>query len=127
MKPLTQRDGRKTLALVGGIFITLFIVGYTLFVAYPYLSGPSVTLSAKQNGALTEIYGTTARVAYLTLNGIQIPTAEDGTFSAIRAYPAGYTAVTAVAEDRFGRSITKTLTFVTEPATTTTSHGEEEN
>jgi hypothetical protein len=127
MKPLTQRDGRKTLALAGGIVILVFILGYSLYAAYPYLSGPSLTLYATPKEALVQVHGNTTRVSYLTINGVEVPTAEDGSFSVERAYPAGYTAVTAVGRDRFGRTITKTLTFVTAQATTTSTYGEEEN
>lgn len=123
---LNERDGRKTLGIAGGILALLVIVGYALFAAYPYLKGPSLTLSSASVKGLTTLYGDTERVSYLTINGAETPVGEDGSFSIERVYPSGYTAVTAVGRDRFGRSITKTLTFVIEEATTT-PYGEEEN
>lgn len=123
----TERDGRKTIGIAGGVLALLIIVGYALFAAYPYLKGPSLTLSFASVKGLTTLYGDTERVSFLTINGAEIPVGEDGSFSIERAYPAGYTAVTAVGRDRFGRTITKTLTFVTEQGTTTTYGIEEEN
>lgn len=120
-----ERDGRKTLGIAGGILALLVILGYALFAAYPYLKGPSLTLSVASVKGLTTLYGDTERVSYLSLNGAEIPVGEDGSFSVERAYPSGYTAVTAVGRDRFGRTITKTLTFVTEQATTTYGTKEE--
>ncbi len=119
-------DGRKTLGIAGGAIALLFILGYALFAAYPYLSGPSLSVSMSQKDGLAVVYGETTRVSYLTLNGAEIPVDEDGSFSSTRAYPSGYTAVTAVGRDRFGRTITKTLTFVVDKATST-NYGQEEN
>jgi hypothetical protein len=112
-------DGRKTLGMAGGALVLLFILGYALFAAYPYLRGPTLTLTYTQKDGLTNLYGETERVSYLTINGAEVPVGEDGNFSIERAYPKGYTAVTAVGRDRFGRLITKTLSFVTALATST--------
>ncbi len=123
----TVPDGRKTLGILGAVFALLFILGYTLFAAYPYLSGPSLTLSYAPKNGLTTIYGETQRVSYLSINDAEVEITETGSFSVERAYPAGYTAVTATARDRFGRTITKTLTFVTAQATSTPYGTQEEN
>ena len=122
-----ESDGRKTLSIAGGAFAVLFILGYALFAAYPYLRGPTLTLSYAPKNGLTALYGDTERVSYLTINGAEVAVDEDGSFEVMRAYPKGYTAVTAVGRDRFGRTITKTITFVIAQATTTTNYGEEEN
>lgn len=126
MKPLRHHDARKTLGIVGAVLASLIILGYALFAASPYLRGPSLSLEASSKQGLTTVYGETERVSYLTLNGAEIEVTEDGSYSVERAYPAGYTAITAVGRDRFGRTITKTLTLVTESGTTT-PYGKEKN
>ena len=126
MKPINIRDARRDVGLWLGGAAALVILGYALFVALPYLEGPALTLEARSAGGLTTVFGETSRVSFLSINGAEIPLEEGGSYSVVRAYPAGYTAVTAVARDRFGRSITKTITFVAEEATTTYG-GKKEN
>jgi len=109
-------DGKRRLIRVGGILaVVILIGGYALYAAIPLILGPSLTLSAdQQENGLVRVYGTASRVSYLSLNGLEVPLDEAGYFEALRAYPAGYTVLQAKAIDRFGRAITKELTFVTE-------------
>ena len=61
---------------------------------------------------MTIITGATKRVSFLEINSMPVSLEENGNFTVTRAYPTGYTALQAVARDRFGRAITKTITFV---------------
>lgn len=95
-----------------GTLVILGIVGYSIFAALPYLEGPAITVHETTVNGVTTISGTTARVSYLSIDGSSIPLEVNGSFSAVRAYPPGYTALTVSVTDRFGRTLTKTITFV---------------
>lgn len=98
--------------LIGGAIFALTLL-YGVYAALPFLLGPSVSIRAEiEDSGLTRVFGTTARVSYMSVDGAEIALSEDGSFSVERAYPAGYTWITAEAKDRFGRTITKNLTFV---------------
>ena len=111
--PLAQN---QALLVVLGL-LGLVIVGYTLFVATPYLSGPSLTVStplsnSTSDAATVRITGTTARVSYLTINDQEVALAEDGTFAVERAFPSGYTVLVVRARDRFDRETVDTINFI---------------
>jgi hypothetical protein len=98
--------------LLLGIAAIAIIGGYTLYAALPYLLGPALSVTAHTENSLTTIVGKTDRVSYLSIDGGAVPLAEDGSFSAVRAFPPGYTAITISVKDRFGRVLTKTITFI---------------
>jgi hypothetical protein len=102
--------------LLGGV-VLLIILGYSLFVASPYLLGPSLTLQVPRPGETitsptVTITGQTTRVSYLSIDDQAVPLAEDGSFTVERAYPPGYTVIVIRARDRFGREKVDTITFV---------------
>ncbi len=104
---LRVRPGMVAVAL--GVLI---IVGYTLYAGLPYLLGSALTVSETTIRGITTVSGATERVAFLSVDGAPVPLQEDGSFSVERAYPLGYTAVVVSVRDRFGRTLTKTLTFL---------------
>ena len=120
MKPLRELKRVPTKAAIIAIGTALFlIIGYTLLAAFPFLEGPSLALLPIDDTKDTiEVSGQTRRVSFLSINGLPVALNEDGSFRVERAFPPGYTAVTVLATDRFGRTLTKELTFVTHP------HGE---
>ena len=124
MTPLNFGDGRRKIGLILGGLAVFFICSYALYTALPFLLGPYLTVRAETVAGVTTIQGETKRVSYLAINGAPVSLEETGRFSIERAYPLGYTAVQAQARDRFGRTITKTITFV---VSTTTTYGKEEN
>ncbi len=107
---------RSPLVLLGALAF-LSILGYGLFVATPYLRGPALTIESPKPGASVTtptviVRGTTERVSYLSINDLEVPLLEDGTFAVERAYPAGYTVVVVRVRDRFGRELTDTVEFL---------------
>ncbi len=100
-------------AVVAGVVGLLIIASYSVFAALPLLEGPSLkaTVAVNESG-IASIQGVTERVSFLEINGSPIPLQEDGSFAIERAYPAGYTAITVIAKDRFGKGITKKLSFL---------------
>jgi len=95
-----------------GLCAALIIVGYSFYAGLPYLMGPSLTVTEITENGETTISGGTARVSYLTIDGGEVPLEKDGSFRAVRSYPSGYTAVQVSVKDRFGRTYTKTLSFL---------------
>ena len=95
-----------------GIVAAFIICGYTLYAALPYLLGPSLSVTQTTENGETTVSGGTARVSFLSIDDAPVPLSEDGSFSVRRAYPLGYTAIKVSVKDRFGRSLTKTITFV---------------
>jgi hypothetical protein len=97
---------------IAGALAAVVIGGYTLYATLPYLLGPSLKAVETTANGKTTIAGMTERVSYLSIDGMNVPLQENGSFSAERAYPVGYTAITISAKDRFGRTITRTLSFL---------------
>lgn len=107
---LTPLRTVKIAALVG----LIVIFAYSFYAALPLLQGPALKAAVSKTVWVgTSIHGQTERVSFLEINGAAVPLNEDGTFAVERSFPKGYTAVTVSARDRFGKSITKKLTFVT--------------
>lgn len=116
MSPVSPFSSNGPLYLLGALGLAV-VLGYTLFVATPYLRGPSLTIvtpveGQTVTGAKVPIYGKTERVSYLAINDLPVPLLEDGTFSVERAYPPGYTVFTVRVRDRFGREEVRTIRFL---------------
>jgi hypothetical protein len=114
MMPRLKKSSLSTGIALAALGI-LALLAYGAYAATPFLKGPALSLEApEETGAgTTLIRGASARVSTLTLNERDIALAEDGSFSVERAYPPGYTVVEVVGTDRFGRTRTETLTFIT--------------
>lgn len=126
MKNEFSPSGPRLGLVIGSAIIGLMLL-YGVYAALPFLLGPDITINAvPEDSGLTHVYGTTARVSFLSVDGAEIALSEDGSFSVERAYPAGYTWITAEAKDRFGRTITKNITLVI-PAFDIQSHAQNEN
>ena len=103
-----------TVATTLGILI---VIDYSAYVALPFIKGPLVVLHPPGQTLEGTVYisGSTERVSKLLINELEVPLSDTGTFAVERAYPAGYTVVIIQASDRFGRTRSETLTFVTQP------------
>jgi hypothetical protein len=112
--PRTKSERLRAPFLIATV-IALVIAGYSAYAVYPYLRGPLLILDAPVHDGVTVIRGQTVRVSAMTVDGLPVPLDERGFFSVERTYPPGYTVVTVRGVDRFGRSVTRTLTFVTKP------------
>jgi len=100
--------------LLGIIGVTLALL-YGALVATPFVEGPAITLNQPEHteSGTVILSGNTKRVSKVSVNELEIPITDQGSFSVERAYPAGYTVVVITASDRFGRSREETLTFIT--------------
>lgn len=102
-----------TASVILSCIALVIIFGYALFVAFPALVGPSLSVEARAASGITTVLGSVERVSYLYINGLEIPLEEDGTFKITRAYPPGYTDIHVIARDRFGRVLTRSIGIVT--------------
>jgi hypothetical protein len=109
-------DTRKKVSRVGMVIILLLIVGYALFESHRYLEGPVITITAPSEGQAVmqqqvRVTGTGQNLSYFYINDSQAYLNEDGTFSYLYTPPAGYTTLTALGRDRFGRSVRVVVHF----------------
>ena len=103
---------KRALIVVG----LLALVGYGLFEARRIIAGPEITVLSPIDGSATSsnlvtIVGHVQNISFLTINDKQATALEDGTFVYRYSPPAGYTALTVAATDRFGRRTEKRITF----------------
>ena len=103
------------------IHIVIFIgiaafAAYVLFQARYFITGPEIELTSKleqvQTQRLVVLQGRAKNIVYITLNGRQIYTDENGYFKETLILENGYTVATLRAQDRYGRQTTQTKEFV---------------
>ena len=95
-------------------------VGYGIFQARTYLTGPSLTVTRPAPGALIEettyvVRGHTKHTAHITLNGRTIPLDVDGNFSETLVTPDGYGVFVVTVTDRFGKQVQEKVELVGRP------------
>lgn len=109
----------KRVFTAAGVLAALLLFSYLYFQSYDLIRGPFIEVYEPADGAtLTEqpvtLSGQAKNVSLLLLNDHPLPTSEDGFFEEQLLLSHGYTIITLYAEDRFGRTITKTLNLVHE-------------
>lgn len=109
-----QRSARQ-LIIVG--IIVLFVGAILAYSAYQLrnlILGPVITIESPTDGStltesLVEIRGVAKNISHLSLNGRPIFIDPEGHFSEKLLVSYGYTIMTILAADRFGRSVEKRL------------------
>jgi len=104
----------RTTAFV--LFVAL-IASYALFQSWKLIVGPVIDVYTPQNGAtysqtLIEIDGRAQNISFLTLDGRQIFTDENGYFKEKLLLSPGYNIITIAGTDKFKHTKTKTLEVV---------------
>ena len=108
----------RTPKLIAGIsLIVLIAIGLGVYVylqSKEYLRGPIITIEEPQNGSmsttsLVSLHGSARTVAFLTLNGRQIFTDEQGRFQEELLLSFGRNIISFSGQDRFGRQVIKTV------------------
>lgn len=102
---------------------TLFLLLLLIFVYHQtrgLLVGVSISIESPKNGALVHeslltVKGTAKKVAFISLNGRQIFTDENGVFEESLLLAPGYTIITLSAEDTFKRTVQKQIEVVYTP------------
>lgn len=109
----------KTLGIVSLIGILLF---YVLFQARNFINGPVIeirdTYTPLTHERVIPLVGVARNIVKLTLNGQEITTDKNGNFSEMVVLPEGYSVVSIVAFDRFGRTTDVAREYVYVPNTT---------
>lgn len=113
-----------TFLQLSGIFVLVaLIIFYVLFQARNILQGPNITMTdvytPKQHERSLTLTGTTNNIVQLTLNGKEIFTNEEGSFSHTLILEDGYTITSLRAHDRFGRKTSVIQEYVYVPLITT--------
>ncbi len=118
MSPFTapQLTLRNFLGYIGIISLVLLFTGYSLFQARFLIKGPGIELFTEahvvQDSRIVTLEGRADNIAGMTLNGRAIYTDESGYFKETVVLENGYTVTTLRAQDRYGRTTTKTRSFV---------------
>ena len=97
-----------------GTIITLLILGYGLFQARNFISGPKISVFTPINGEnvldpLVLITGSASNITRISLDDRQIFVDKQGNFSEKLLVPAGYTIIKLAAQDKFGRTTQKLI------------------
>lgn len=99
---------RKRLMIASSVLILVGIASYGAYQARAYLSGPHLIIESKtREGWLMALAGTAERIAFLSLQGKQIFTDENGRWQETLLLLPGYNNITVAATDRFGRKTEK--------------------
>ncbi|HEY4508146.1 MAG TPA: hypothetical protein VJJ55_00630 [Candidatus Paceibacterota bacterium] len=126
----------KTPKLIIGIVIaTLAVLGFASYgylQSREYLRGPVIAVEEPKNGALSTtslitVRGNARNISFLTLNGRQIFTDEQGRFREALLLQNGYNIMTIEAKDRFGHIKTKRLELVYKPLQNQNGNSKMEN
>lgn len=119
MKKLASKLERIPPRHLAVLAFFLLLAGYGLFQTKNLILGPNIAIASPLNGAAVglnpvEVSGQADRIAFLSLNGEQIFTDEDGRFSQKLLLTHGYNIIRFEAQDKFGRTIEKVLNLVYE-------------
>ncbi len=112
-----ERRTKMLVGITGAALVLICLAGYGYYQARDFLNGPLVTIGEPKTGAvfsspLITIKGTATNVAFLSLDGRQIFTEEDGHWSEQLLLTDGYSIITLEAQDRFGHTAQKRLELV---------------
>ncbi len=112
-----MRKGEIKLRIFEILLVVLVILGYGLFRIKDLANGPDIELASPVDGATTsnslvEIKGKASRIATISLNNRQIFTDKNGNFREPLLLAGGYNQIEIRAEDKFKRTITKTIRLV---------------
>ncbi|HEY9481238.1 MAG TPA: hypothetical protein VIR98_03360 [Candidatus Paceibacterota bacterium] len=112
-----RRRVRRTLAAWIAIAAVALVAGYGAFRAKSLAEGPEIAITSPINGAvvheaLVEVSGTAKNISFLTLDGGKIFTDGEGAWKERVILSKGYNTVTVRADDRFGRSVSRTIEII---------------
>ena len=126
----------RTPKLIAGVSTAVVLLGalgaYAYFQSREYIRGPLLTIDEPINGAvsatsLMPMRGKALNISFLTLNGRQIFTDEQGRFEESLLLSEGYSIMTLEAKDRFGHTETRRLELVYKPLKNQNGNSKMEN
>ena len=121
-----MRSARKYTQLGIGLIFFCALLFFVYHQTRGLLAGASVSIQSPQNGALFHestltLSGTAKKVSFISVNGRQIFTDEDGKFEELLLLAPGYSIITVSAEDAFKRKVQKQIEVVYQPTLASTS------
>ncbi|HEY4499431.1 MAG TPA: hypothetical protein VJH94_05245 [Candidatus Paceibacterota bacterium] len=103
----------KSISIITALLVLLI---YGLFQAHEFIAGPTLTIVEPKNGSTIAstspevvLKGNAKNISFITLNGLQIFTDENGDFSRTLLLPQGLAIITVEAQDKFNRSVRKEI------------------
>jgi hypothetical protein len=98
------------------VLVVLVVLSYALFEARKLIAGPEITILYPEDGSATSspvvtIAGVARNISFLTINDAPAYTDEDGRFVERFSPPPGYTSMVVAATDRFGRTVSETVSI----------------
>jgi hypothetical protein len=102
------------------VLITFIIIGYTYLKTKDYIAGPQITITSPLDGStvsnsLVEVVGTTKNISFISLNDRPIFIDEKGNFREKLLLYSGYNIMSVKAEDRYKRTVEKTIELILTP------------
>jgi hypothetical protein len=102
------------------VCVSFLLVLYILFQARFLILGPRVTIETPQDGFVTPtqvvmVKGTAYNIAWISLNGRQIFTDENGVWEEKLLVPLGTSIITVNVRDRFGREKEESVRIILNP------------
>jgi hypothetical protein len=123
MSPLTLNSLAlpQILRFVFAFLLTLALLAYVIYQSRNLLAGPRIELTTLpeiiQHERTVRIEGMAENTTALTMNGRPLFTDAQGNFSHTLVLENGYTIMTLAAQDRYGRVVTLSRSFVYVPET----------
>lgn len=98
--------------------VILLIIGYSGLQLKDFLTGPKIIVTSPNDGetikkSLVNVKGKAERISQLYLNGKKIFTDEKGNFNENYLLANGYNLLEIIAQDQFGRQVSKKLQLTT--------------
>lgn len=114
------------------ILVVLGLIAYAYLQSREYLRGPVIAIMEPEGGSISTtsritLRGSSKNISFLTLNGRQIFTDEQGRFRESLFLSDGYNIMTLEAKDRFGHSVEKRLELVYKPLENQNGNSKMEN
>lgn len=100
--------------------MTLVVIGYTYLKTKDYIAGPQILITSPFSGSsvsnsLIEIVGLAKNISFISLNDRPIFIDEQGNFKEKLLLYSGYNIISVKAEDRYKRSVEKTIELILTP------------
>lgn len=107
---------RRPLAVLAITIAVVGVIGYGLFEARKILEGPVITIESPRDGSATSsagvvIAGEAQNISFLSINDKTSYTDEKGHFAELLSLPPGFTILTVAATDRFGRTVSRSVSI----------------
>lgn len=114
---LTRTTTLRALKIISVAAIIGLIIAYAIWRSFSYVQGPKIIIFTPENGSSTAsstatIRGRAERTTGLSLNGNTISVDEQGNWDQTLIVFPGDNIISIKASDRFGRSISQTLSIV---------------